>query len=89
MSYSSLDTWIKIDIVLLSPEQIEVMMTRANADPLLMSRIDLIMREIAKCWPTHSVLASTQSNRSTIFDGLPERGRRPDRYLKLYVRRVA
>ncbi len=53
--------WIKIEIVSLTPERVEVMVTHANDDPLFMSRIDRMMREMVECWPIVHVKISPSS----------------------------
>lgn len=60
--------WIKIEIVSLAPERVEVTVTHADDDPLLMSCTDLILREIAECWPIVHVKISQSSTEERTQD---------------------
>ncbi len=67
--------WIKIEIVSVTPERVEVTVTHADDDPLLMSCTDLILREIAKCWPmVHVKIGQSSTERLTPHRAHGKRG---------------
>jgi len=43
--------WIKIEIVTVAPEQVEVTVIHRDGDPLLLRCVDRLVQEIARCRP--------------------------------------
>ncbi len=43
--------WIKIEIVAVAPERVEITVIHRDGDPLLLRCVDMLVQEIAKCQP--------------------------------------
>ena len=69
------NTWIKIEIVSVMPERVEVTVTQTGDDPLLTSCIDIMLKAIAKCWPTVQVrIGQSSTEQPTQYHAHGKRG---------------